>query len=128
MAAGGAVVRRLLGFAEGLRHSWMKRALWLALLSIAVSSVRLSFAQSVDDSMIDMIYEDENDTNITMIYPPCPTNVSCEDLPGHCIDCMFDFECPYGSNTSVACQPKPTANISCEVSTSPLTLSIAFLP
>ena len=62
---------------------------------------------------MDMADEEENASNET-IFPPCPINSSCSDLPGHCIDCNFDYSCVYGENvTDLTCVPKDT--VECEV-------------
>lgn len=76
----------------------LKRAVWLAIVSVVASSIRLAFSQSGDMAMA-------NDSNGTEDSPICPTNTSCETLPVPCIECEFDMGCMYGSMTEASCTP-----------------------
>lgn len=89
----------------------LKRAVWLALLAMMASFLQLSFSQGWDDmgfSSGDM--QEENGS----IFPPCPFNDSCEDLPVRCISCDFNEDCAYGNVTEVSCVAREGVN--CTVS------------
>lgn len=104
--------------AAGAGRAWLyclKRAVWLALLSIMASFLQLSFSQSWDMAFSG----DMEDENGTAIFPPCPANTSCEELPARCIWCNFNETangtavCEYGNMTNVSCSPRE--NIECNV-------------
>lgn len=81
----------------------LKRAVWVVFIAVTIPCLRLSFSQSGDDEFM----------NETEIFPPCPPNISCEDLPARCIECSFDDNCTYGQNTTVNCTALET--VECNV-------------
>lgn len=93
-------------------HSWLyclKRAVWVALLGVILSSMRLALSENdvgPDEG------EEGNGSN-SSIVPVCPTNVSCVELPVYCLDCTFDESCVYGNLTEAVCTP--LESVECEV-------------
>ena len=110
MAAAEQVLK-VASFAGRVWLYCLKRAVWVALLSAMASMLQLSFSQSGDMEFSgDM--EDENETNGSAIFPPCPVNMSCEQLPGRCIMCDFNESCVYGDMTEVTCMAREGVNCS----------------
>ena len=95
------VLRSLATVADRLWVCWLRRALWLTFLGVLVSSLRLSFAESGD--MMDLMLDETNGSENVTIFPPCPINASCDDLPGRCINCSLDPACVYGKEETVMC-------------------------
>ena len=101
-------MKRVAAFVFRLWLFWFKRAVWVAILSVILSSLKVALSQSGEDMPYFM---EENDTNDT-IYPVCPSNSSCESLPGHCLNCSFDYSCVYGELNEVSCVPYDTVECS----------------
>lgn len=103
--------RRILQF---LGHMWLqsfKRAIWVAVIGICISGIRLSLSQSGDGS--GMTPGDiANSSNMTDISE-CPRDVPCEELPPMCLNCNYSESCAYGKNTTVMCEP--LEGVQCQV-------------
>ena len=103
------LLRDTIKYAGRLWLYCLKGSVFLAIISVMVSCIKLAFSQSGDMPLSNM-----NDSNRSMIFPACPVDVACQDLPGHCIDCDFNETCVYGNMTEVTCMPKE--GIQCIVS------------
>ena len=104
--SGGRQALRFLG------HLWLqslKRAIWVAVIGVAISGIRLSLSQSGNGS--GMIPEDMNSSNMSM--PECPRDMPCKKLPPTCLNCNYSDACTYGKNTTVMCTP--LEGVQCEV-------------
>ena len=90
---------------------FLKRALWLVIVSTTFSSLRLALSQqSLEDDMMMMGSDTTNDTNSCATY----IDVPCEELPAMCLDCAVP-NCTYGTMTEYTCAPKESAQ--CNVCT-----------
>ena len=102
--------RRTLRF---LGHLWLqslKRAIWIAVIGVTISGIRLSLSQSGNGS--GMMSEDM-DNSSNMSIPECPRDVACSELPPRCLNCSYSESCIYGENTTVMC--RPLKGVQCEV-------------
>ena len=104
--------RRTLRF---LGHLWLqslKRAIWVAVIGVAISGIRLSLSQSGNGS--GMMPGDMNSSNMSMPdVSDCPSGILCENLPPRCVSCNYSESCTYGGNTTVMCTP--LEGVQCEV-------------
>ena len=98
-----------------LGHLWLlslKRTIWVAVIGIAISGVRLSLSQSGNGN--DMLPDDMNSSNMSMPdVSSCPRDIACEMLPARCVNCSYSDTCTYGEDTTVMC--KPLEGVQCEV-------------
>ena len=99
-----------------LGHLWLqslKRAIWIAVIGIALSGIRLSLSQSGNGS--GMMSEDmDNSSNMSMPdVSECPRDVACSELPPRCLNCSYSESCTYGKDTEVMCEP--LEGVQCEV-------------
>ena len=104
--SGGRQTLRFLG------HLWLqslKRAIWVAVIGMAISGIRLSLSQSGNGS--GMMPEDMNSSNMSM--PECPRDMPCKELPPMCLNCSYSDTCTYGKDTNVMCMPRE--GVQCEV-------------
>lgn len=103
------LLRRVVGFVS---RSWLflfKRAVWIGFLGVIMSSIRLALSQSGTGEELFLLANDSNST-----FPACPTNASCDALPGHCLNCSFNYGCVYGERLETSCEPMET--VECDVS------------
>lgn len=129
MGSGAEFVRNGASLVGRLWLYCLKRAVWVVLLSAMASVLRVSLSQDMDAaSSGDMMEPLEAEMgNSTDIFPPCPVNTSCEELPGHCLDCNFnETNCTYGNITEVTCMPRET--VECNVRWTSLSLAVATCP
>lgn len=107
--SGGRQTLRFLG------HLWLqslKRAIWVAVIGVAISGVRLSLSQSGNGS--GMMLEDMNSSNMSMPdVSQCPRDIPCKELPPICLNCSYSDTCTYGKDTNVTCMP--LEGVQCEV-------------
>jgi hypothetical protein len=98
-----------------LGHLWLqslKRAIWIVVIGVAISGIRLALSQSGNGG--DMMSEDmENSSNMSMPGVRCPTDVACSELPPRCLNCSYNESCTYGKDTEVMCAP--LEGVQCEV-------------
>lgn len=97
------LLRKLVLFAY---YSWLfcfRRAVWIALLSVLISSLRLALSESGEGM------EGGDASNATV----CPSGHRCDELPVRCLNCTFDESCVYGNMTEAVCTP--LESVECEV-------------
>jgi hypothetical protein len=105
-----------------LGHLWLqslKRAIWIVVIGVAISGIRLALSQSGNGG--DMMSEDmENSSNMSMPGVRCPTDVACRELPPRCLNCSYGESCTYGKDTEAMCAP--LEGVECEVNRSKIKL------
>ena len=107
--------RHILRFIGNLWLQSFKRALWVAILGIIVTFIRVSLSQSGAGGGLTP-FEDSNDTNgsnTSSLVASCPVDVLCSDLPPRCLNCSYSSDCVYGDNTTVSCYP--LTGLDCQV-------------
>jgi hypothetical protein len=90
-----SVLRRLVVFAFCSWLFCLKKGVWIVLLSMIMSLLRLAFSESGG-------MEDGSGMRVNVT---CPPNLQCHELPPYCLDCGFDYNCTYGDTTMAMCSP-----------------------
>lgn len=89
-----------------------KRAVWVAVIGIMVTSLRVSLSQSGDGSGLE---PNNSTTNGSALSASCiDPERQCADLPAICLDCDYLPDCTYGEDTNVSCTTLP--GVECMVS------------
>ncbi len=104
MATQRLSISRVLQFCGRLWLLWFKAALCMSLLSIMASVIQVAVSQDlmeVGDDYGSGGFLDDNATCTTV-----ENNTNCTDIPadGLCLNCTFNFDCMYGSNTTAECR------------------------
>lgn len=104
--------RQTLHFLGRLSLQSLKRAIWVAVIGMAISGIRLSLSQSGNGG--DMTPDDMNSSNMSVPdVSQCPRDVPCAELPPRCLSCNYSESCTYGKDTTVMCAP--LEGVECEV-------------
>ena len=78
----------------------------MSMLSVLASVVKVAVSEDYDNEMYDVAFSmEEGLDESNMSNCSISTNISCTDLPadGRCLNCSFESNCTFGSNTTVTC-------------------------
>ena len=97
--------RQTLQFLGRLWLQSLKRAIWISLIGMAISGIRLSLSQSGNGS--GMMSDDANNSSNSSMpdVSQCPRDSPCDELPPGCLNCSYSESCTYGEDTTVTCTP-----------------------